>query len=76
MGFRQIILQIAVGKPRFGVVLDPLHAPRRQIRRRAQTWPFLEHLIGDIRDLEGHAGIFTIAPAANGEHLAAHLPDV
>lgn len=75
VGLAQIVLQVVVRQARLRVMLDPFHAARRKVRRRAQTRLVLQDFIGEVTRLEGKRGL-PIRPAADGEQLAADLPDM
>ncbi len=75
VGLVQVFREVGVGKPRRRVVLDPQEPARRQIRRRAQPRLLLEDLEGEFAHLEGVGGL-PVPPSADGEDLAAHLPNM
>src|SRR6266481_1880627 len=56
-------------------MLNPLHAARCEVGRRAQAWPVLEHFIRNVVHFEGEAR-FIILPAGDRKDLAADFPDM
>ena len=65
----------ALARPIPAIVLDPFHPTRRQVGCGAQARHFLEHLVSDVRDLEG-IGRAVRADSADSEQFPADLPDM
>src|SRR3546814_16486567 len=61
----QVIPEVRVGQPRAVVLLDPLHAERRQVGSRPQAGLVAQHLVGDRRYLEGDARLGVAAGPAD-----------
>lgn len=67
--------QRGIAHPAVLMDLQPFHPPRRQIGRGADTGLAPQNLEGQVGRLEGE-GIAPLVPAADGKHLAAHLPHI
>ena len=66
MRLRQILLQLNIGQTGFIVVLNPLHPPRSEKRRRAKPRPLAKHFIVVFRSLECVPGFAFVDPNQNG----------
>src|SRR5215469_4764692 len=75
MRLAEIVAEIRVGEAGLRVMLDPAHAARGEVGGGAETRLLLQHLEGNPAHLEGEARLL-LAPAADREDLAAHLPDM
>src|SRR3546814_9655054 len=76
MRFVEISAQLGSAQARPVVVLDPGQPARGKVGRGPEAGLVLQDLEGERADLEGNGGFAAIPLAADGEDLAADLPDV
>src|SRR3546814_17508218 len=76
MRFGEISAQLGIAQARPVVVLDPGQPARGKVGRGPEAGLVLQDLEGERADLEGNGGFAALPLAADGEDLAADLPDV